>query len=283
MLTPTAGHSVWFAGLFGAGIGLGLALILRGLHPRPDAATPGAPWRALVDRRLVLGFGAAVAAGLVTRWPTGAVLAGLAVWGLPRVVGRDAENATVVARIEAIAGWTEMLRDTLSAAAGLEQSIHATAATAPAPIRDQVSDLVARLDAGDRLGPALRRFADELADPTADLVVAALVLAVEHQARNLTELLSSLAAAAREQAGLRLRIAAGRSRTRTSVRVIVGTTVGLAAGLVVLNRHYLAPYDTLGGQVVLLMVGGLFTTAFVWLARIARVDTPARLLAGAEP
>ena len=36
---------------------------------------------------------------------------------------------------------------------------------------------------GERLAPALRAFADDVADPTCDLVVAALVLAAEHQAQ----------------------------------------------------------------------------------------------------
>ena len=78
-----------------------------------------------------------------------------------------------------------------------------------------------------RLVPALRSFAAELADPTGDLVVAALVLAAGHEARRLAELLGSLAGAARDQAAMQLRIEAGRARIRTSTRVVTGSTLCL--------------------------------------------------------
>lgn len=90
----------------------------------------------------------------------------------------------------------------------------------PPPIRTEVVTLAVRLER-ERLVPALAAFAEEVADPTCDLVVAALVLAAGHQARRLGELLGTLAATAREQATMRLRVEAGRARTRTSIKVIV--------------------------------------------------------------
>jgi Flp pilus assembly protein TadB len=182
-----------------------------------------------------------------------------------------------VGRIEAVAGWSEMLRDTMAGAAGLEQAIVATATVAPLPIRAEVATLAVRLET-ERLAPALRAFADEVADPTCDLVVAALVLAAEHQAQRLGELLGSLAQAARDQGTMRLRVEAGRARTRTSIKVIVGATGGLALGLAVLNRGYLAPYGSALGQFVLLLVGGLFAASFVWLSKMTRAAEPERFL-----
>ncbi|WP_309114719.1 type II secretion system F family protein [Saccharothrix sp.] len=181
-------------------------------------------------------------------------------------------------RIEAIASWAEMLRDTLSAAAGLEQAILATAPLAPSPIREDVGELAAGIRTGERLEPALRRLADRWEDPVGDLVVAALLLAARQQTLQLAELLGSLADAARSQATMRMRVEAGRSRTRTSVRVIVGTTATFAAAVVVLNRDYLAAFDGITGQLVLLMIGGLFAAGFAWLARIARIAEPERFL-----
>jgi uncharacterized membrane protein YeaQ/YmgE (transglycosylase-associated protein family) len=69
---------------------------------------------------------------------------------------------------------------------------------------------------------------------------------------------------------MRLRVEAGRARTRTSVKVIVGATGALVAGLALLDRGYLAPYDTATGQLVLALVGAVFLTAFTWLARMTR-------------
>lgn len=273
-------------GLLGAGVGLGLVLAAAGWRgrSRPPAAARGRRPALAVDRvtarRVAVAFAAAVAAAAATGWVAGGILAGLATVTLPGL-GRDRQAVRRLARMEAVATWTEMLRDTLAAAAGLEQTILATAAVAPAALTDEVHQLAARVRRGDRLPDALRGFGEQVADPTCDLVVAALVLASEHQARQLAELLGELATEAREQVAMRLRVEAGRARTRTSVRVIVGTTLVFAAGLVVVNRPYLQPYDGPGGQLVLLSVGALFGTAFAWLARIGRVTEPGRVLTGA--
>jgi Flp pilus assembly protein TadB len=280
------------AAVLGLGVGVGVLLVIigwRGVDPdRPRASWLLRRGQALPDnrtgdrrqaRRIVLAVAAGVLAGVITGWVVGAVLAGLAVWALPRILGRDPEHTRRVARIEAIATWTEMLRDTLSAAAGLEQAILVTTPLAPKAIRGEVTDLATRIENGDRLAPSLRVLADRLADPTGDLVIAALVLAAEQQARQLGELLGSLAHAAREQASMRMRIEAGRARTRTSVRVIVGTTLAFAA-VVLLNRPYLSAYDTVVGQIVLLGIGILFGLGFAWLARIATVAEPLRALTG---
>jgi tight adherence protein B len=269
------------AALCGAGVGLGLVLVFAGWRgmdlPRPTRRLD----RRKVERanlRIGLAVGGAVIVGAVTGWPVGALLAGLAGWGAPTLLAGSKAQGALVARVEAVAGWAEMLRDTLAGSAGLEQAIVATAPVAPLPIRGEVATLAVRLE-GERLGPALRAFADEVADPTCDLVVAALILAAEHQAQRLGELLGSLAAAARDQATMRLRVEAGRARTRTSVRVIVGATGALVLGLALLNRGYLAPYDTPTGQLVLLLVGGVFAAAFAWLARMTRPARTDRFLA----
>jgi Flp pilus assembly protein TadB len=222
-----------------------------------------------------------VIAGLVTGWPAGTVLAALAAWSAPSVLGGDKDAAGAVARIEAIAGWTEMLRDTTGAAAGLEQAIAATAPLAPEAIRPQVTELAGRLAGGERLDGALREFADRVADPLADLVVAALIHAAAHHARRLSELLSSLAASARSQASMRLRVDAGRASLRTSARMITSVTAVMAAGLVLLNRGYLAPYDSVAGQLILLLTGGIFAAGFTLLRQMARHQQPARILAAA--
>lgn len=267
--------------LCGAGVGLGLLLVAAGWRgqavprrPSRRRAAAGGQRRAV---RLAGAVGAGVVVGAVTGWPVAALLAGVAGWTLPGWRAQSRAQAALVARVEAVAGWAEMLRDTMAGAAGLEQAIAASAPLAPAAIRRPVVELAGRLER-ERLTTALRAFADELADPTADLVVAALLLAADHQARRLGELLADLASAAREQAGMRLRVEAARARTRTSVKVIVAVTVGLAGFLALANHSYLAPYDSAVGQLVLAAVGALFATAFAWLARMTRPAVPDRLL-----
>ncbi len=266
------------AAVLGLGTAVGVLLAIRGWRGGPQRRPrrpPADPRRA---RRCALAAVVGGVVGLLTGWVVGALLAGLACWSLPRALGRDPGHTRRVERIEAIASWAEMLRDTLSAAAGLEQAILATAPLAPSPIREDVGELAAGIRTGERLEPALRRLADRWEDPVGDLVVAALLLAARQQTLQLAELLGSLADAARSQATMRMRVEAGRSRTRTSVRVIVGTTATFAAAVVVLNRDYLAAFDGITGQLVLLMIGGLFAAGFAWLARIARIAEPERFL-----
>jgi tight adherence protein B len=289
--TVTFSPVTGFAALLGIGAGLGLLLVVigwRGVDPDRPRRTRSRPHRSdepphqRVQVRLGVAIAVGVLVGVVTGWVVGAILAGLASWALPRVLGRDPDHKRRVARIEAIATWTEMLRDTLSAASGLEQAILATAPLAPKPIRGEITDLATRLENNERLAPSLRRLADQLADPTGDLVLAALVKATEQQARQLSDLLGALAHTAREQVSMRMRVEAGRARTRTSVRVIVGTTLAFAMAVVLLNRSYVSAYDSATGQVVLLGIGGLFAVGFAWLARIARVPAPTRFLSTAD-
>ncbi|UUV28566.1 type II secretion system F family protein [Amycolatopsis roodepoortensis] len=285
----TIDTTTMLASALGLGAAVGVLLIVAAW--RRPAAVPPPPRRHTLlraardqagDRRVLLRLAVAVGVGALTGaatgWVVGAVLAAAGAWFLPRLVGPDRAHARRVARIEAIASWTEMLRDILSAAAGLEQAILATAPLAPAAIRGEVTTLTARLESGQRLAPALRKLARELDDPTADLVLAALVLAAEHQARQLGDLLGSLATTAREQAAMRMRVETGRARTRTSVRVIVATTLAFAAGVVLFNRAYLDVYNTATGQIVLLLIGGLFAAGFAWLARIATGGRQPRVL-----
>lgn len=271
--------------LLGVACAAGLILVLDGLRRRPPGPASSSRARRAwtsADRTRALAAVAGGLAAVLTRWPVATLLTAAAVWTLPRVLGPDREHRRSLARIEAIATWAELLRDTLSSAAGLEQAITATAPVTPLPIRAQVQRLADSVRTGVRLSDALRAFADELADPTADLVVRALQQAAGYHGGQLTESLTSLAATAREQAQIRMRVATTRATTRTAARVITGTCVVMVAGLILLNRGFLAPYGTLTGQMVLLVVGGVFAGGFVWLARASRIPQPPRILGGAS-
>jgi tight adherence protein B len=263
----------------GAGFGLGLVTVIAALIPA--APTPGprhlARWiarcRAAWVQVTVRGgaaVGAAVLVAAITRWPAGAALAGIGAYVLPVALGTDRHAQQVLARTEAVAMWTEMLRDSLSTAAGLEQTILLTAPFAPPAIAVQVSELAASLRLGRRLPTALEDFAAGVEDPTGRLVARALTHASRRQSRQLPDLLSELARRARERANLQLRIAPGHARIRANARIIVGFTLAMAAGMVVFNRDFLRPYDTAVGQLVLLVIGAIFATGFLGLSRLAR-------------
>jgi hypothetical protein len=228
--------------------------------------------------------GAAVVVGALTRWPIAAIAVGVGAWYWPELFGGRAARERATTRTEAIAAWTEMLRDTISGAHGLEEAVLTTAAVAPAPIRTEVSALAVRLEQ-EPLDVALRAFAVDLAHPTGDLVVAALTLAARGSAGELVELLGTLAVAARDEAAMRLRVEAARARLRTAVRVIAASTATTAIGLILLNRSYLAVYATPTGQVVLAFVAIAWGMALRWLAGMSEYIAPERFLTldSAEP
>ncbi len=264
--------------LCGLGVGFGALLLLAWMRGASQAGPPRR-LRARRDPRLLLGAGAAgVLAMAATGWVVVAPLAAMTVLALPRLLTGRREQERQAARVEALAGWIEALRDTLAAAAGLEQAIMATANTVARAIRPQVQALAARLENGERLPPSLRRLADELADPTADLAVNVLVAASEHHARQLAALLGRLAHIARARVELRQRVETSRARVKTTMRVVTATFVAFAGGLITLNRPFLTPYDSPSGQLVLLVIGAVFAVAVVWLRAMARLPEPERFL-----
>jgi Flp pilus assembly protein TadB len=188
---------------------------------------------------------------------------------------KPAEDQRVL--VEAIASWTESLRDTISAAAGLEQAIIATENHCPRAINEPVQRLVASLRYGT-LEDALRRFADDIAHPSCDFVVAALITASTHHSRDVAQLLTHLAECSRSECELYLRIWVSRARTRTSVRIISGTILCFALGLFLFNMNYLRPFFSREGSLVLFLISVCFGGSLYWMSHIARVEIPGRLL-----
>ncbi len=220
--------------------------------------------------------------GMVTGWPVAGVLAALGVAGFPALLGRTA-TSIAAEKVEAIATWTELLRDTLAASAGMTQAIVSTAPIAPSTIRSQVTSLAARLSSGVPATAALRTFAEELDDSTGDLVVCSLLLAASARAQRLVDLLSSLADSAREDVAMRLRVEAARASTRSGVRTIVVFSVVFAAGLALLAHDYLSPFGTATGQLVLVAVGACYALGLVLMVHLARPAQPVRMLGPSQP
>lgn len=269
-------------GLLGAGIGLGLYLLIaaaRGVNVVPRRRPGSGRRRARVRQitpRLWVTAGVAVTVWLATGWPAAAVVVWLAAVAVPRLFGGGHRRA-LITKTEAIAAWAEMLRDAMSAADGVEEAIEATVPIAPQAIRPQV----AMLDAARRSMPltdALAEFGEQVDHPSADLLVAALVIAARGEGTDFAQVLSRLAGITRDEVRMRLRIEASRARLRTSARVIV-TILGMVVVLLpVLSRSYLAPYGSAGGQIVLVVVAGLFAGGCVLLERMAAIDLPERFV-----
>ncbi|MGY0234034.1 type II secretion system F family protein [Longispora urticae] len=273
------------AAILGATTALGILLIISGLR---QPAIDRAPRLGLLARlrtrgplpvvRLAAVGAVAVVVGIASGWPVAAILAGVAAWTLPSVLGPDRASRKQMARMEAIAAWSEDLTGTLRAGAGIEQAILTTALIGPLEIRTELDRLAFAIRTGVRLPEALRGFAADLADPTADLVVNVLLQAAAHQARDIAAGLEGVGQAARDQVSARLRIATKRASTQTSTRIVIAVVLGTVLLMAVFVGDFLSPYGTVVGQLVLAVVGACFAGCLLWMVRAGWVDDLPRIL-----
>lgn len=277
---------VLYALLCGVVVGGGIALLtlaIRGVPAKPahEKAKSGerlAEPARFAGRRGSLAIGVGLAVLLLTRWAVAGIAAGVLVFFWDRLFGGAAEERSAMRRVEALAAWTESLRDTIAGAVGLEQAIPASARAAAPALRPHLDALVDRLRARTPLPEALQLLADEIDDASADIIVAALILNARLRGPGLRQVLGALAKSAREEVDMRQRVMAQRSSTRRSVQIVVGVSVAFVLGLAVFNREFVSPYSTPIGQLVLACVCGLFALGFWWLRKLSTIETPERFL-----
>lgn len=272
------------ATLAGAGAGAGVFLLVaavRGLPRRQPARRPrlASALSAAISVRGAGALIAGVAVLLLTRWLVGGVAAGLLVLGW-RSFGGAAAERRAVARLEGLATWTESLRDTIAGAVGLEQAIPASLRVAAPPLRQPLTRLVDRLHARAPLPDALRAFSEDLDDPGADLIIAALIINARLRGPGLRDLLGALSGSVREELDMRRKVNAERRSTRRSAQIVVAVSVALVLGLGIADHPYVQVYDSPAGQLVLAVIVGVYAAGFLWMRRLARTDPPQRLLAG---
>jgi tight adherence protein B len=272
--------------VLGSGAGLGLLLVIAGLRgtpvlPRFASASTGRRRRrrgsvGSQGRIWLMAAIAGVAIWLVSGWFAAGLITLSAAAVLPRLFGGQGARKRWIAKTEAIAAWTEMLRDTMAAADGVEEAIASTVNIAPPPIRREVALLDARRRSEQPLAEALAGFAAEVDHPSADLVVAALSMAAEGEGSDFVGVLTRLATVTRDEVRMRLRVEAGRAQLHTASRIIVGVLAVAVIALSALSRGYLEPYGTVFGQVWLLAVGALFAGGVLLLERMSHIELPER-------
>lgn len=269
------------------GILLGMWGLQRRPVPPPGPRRPAPAWISRLVRMprwqrwsllaavlvglVAIVFGAPVVVGL---------LAPLAVIGLPvLLVTSDAGRR--IARLDAISEWTRNLASVITAGQSLEQALSASLRATPAPIRPEVTNLVARLRARWSTEDALLKFADEVDDATGDLVVSALIIGSRHRGEGLSRVLTGLSDSVAEEVRSRRDIEADRDKARGSARLITLLAVG-GMGLLGVSGDLLAPYSAPIGQLVLAGLAALFIGGLVWLRRMVADDPPARFLPARE-
>jgi Flp pilus assembly protein TadB len=290
-MTPAA-----LAALAAAALAAGMILIITGLvgtrRPAgPPAASAsriaalvgvGLSGRARRTRQVMLAAAVAATAGgwLLTGWPVGGLIAGLAVLGGPWLLTVGAAERQMIARLEAVETWTRRLKDLVRTGHGLISGIVTSARTAPAPIADEVSELAAALQAGADPQMALDHFAGALADFKADEVIAALKLHAGDRGQRLSDVLTSVAKSAANEVVMRRGVAAKRAEPRFVTRFM---TALIAVVLVVVfaNSAYAKPYGTLVGQLVLFAATLLLVGMLAWIRHLTQPPTRRRFLTSA--
>lgn len=262
-----------------AALAVALAREVRGRIPDPSRGP--SRLRQLLARlssghlgvRIAASVGCGVVAIAVTHWPVAGVGIAALVVAWPWLFGGSQDERAQIARLEALAIWTEALRDTISAHASLEQAVPVSAATAPQLMRPALSRLIGRLRAQVPLDVALLRLAADLDDArSADPLIAALILHARRRGDRLAEVLTGLADSARAELELRRKVLAGRAELRRGVQIIIGITLGMAGYLAVFNPSFTHPYGTPVGQLALLAVLALFGVGLAWMRRLARPE-----------
>ncbi len=263
----------------GGGISL-LVMAIRGVPVKPSSPRARKLEQALRGVAGARGATALVLGALTllaTRWVVAAIGVALLALGWRSLGGATSERRAI-ARLEGLASWTESLRDTIAGAVGLEQAIPSSLRAAAPSLQEPLARLVDRLHTRMPMPDALRRFADDLDDPGADLIIAALIINARLRGPGLRDLLGGLSTSVREELDMRRKINADRRATRRSVQIVVLVAVAVALLLGVFNHSYVKVYDQPLGQIVLIVVAAFYAAGFFWLRKLAHFDAPERLL-----
>jgi tight adherence protein B len=269
--------------LLGGLLAAGVILAVSGLVPAEVATrTARRPGGGHVSaRRLVLAVAGAVIVGVVTEWPVGVVAGALAGWYLPNMAGGTRRSRRAdTDRLRALAAWANQLRDGFAGVGMLQSTICDSEQTAPRAIRPEVQRLAQRMRS-PRAGSAeraLRLFAGEMADSTADMIVTALLLATSGSAGSLPEILSALAEQADREVAARLEVESHRAEVLMARRIILITVGTFTAYTLLFRRAYLQPFSTPVGQVAAAAVIALFAGSVWYMDRLARLQPALRTM-----
>lgn len=281
----TTSPLIWV--LIGAAAGAGIWLIVSGVQRQPPtpphAKEPFSNrWARLTRRprgragaiRDIRWVGTVVVAIVITA-ATGLVAAllivPLATLVVPSLLGNPAKRD--LEHLDALETWVRSLGSLLQGGSDntLEGVLRTSSQTAPQSLRPELTNLIARFEARMPADQALERFANDLADPVGDTIVAALILAVRRRGMGLSDVLDGLAEAVSDEVRARRRIESERSSARASAKYVTILAAGMAAGLAVFNPSFLQPYTTGLGEVLLVVIVAAYLGA-LWLLR--RITSP---------
>jgi len=261
------------AALAGALLAAGIVTAIWAFQPAPpQTQRTRRVWGVKGRTRILLlaGAGAGTTIAATTGWLIAIVILPAALLVGDRVLRH--RTRPIIARLDGLAEFARGIAGILGAGRGIEQAILQASRSTPKAIEDEVSKLSARIRANFDIHRALRAFADDFDDATADLFVATLLLASQRRGPGLASVMTDMAASVDAEVRARRAVEAEQQKPRTAARIITGITAVLLAGLA-LSGDYIAPYTTPLGQVLLTAYLSAWALILWWMSRMTK-DQP---------
>jgi len=177
------------------------------------------------------------------------------------------------ALVEAI----EQLRDAIRTGLSVQDALGGLARTGPEALRAEFASLSrdARLLGFDSALAAMR---DRLADPVFDMVACALAINDRLGGRLVSQVLDRLAEATRAQLRIEHEVRALQGRTVLSARIVAAAPLIALVGLRASSPRYLAIFDSLWGQMVLLGCAASIALGYAAMLYLTRLPGQRRVL-----
>ncbi|MFZ0996134.1 MAG: type II secretion system F family protein [Candidatus Dormiibacterota bacterium] len=167
---------------------------------------------------------------------------------------------------------TDLLAQLLPAGHSTRQALVVLAASGPLELRGEVSRILASLDERS-LEDALAEAEIRIRQPLFTLIASALIVGNRSGGR-LAPLLQELSRAAHQIDAVQGQLRAEQAQGRLGALVIALMPLALLVLLHAVNPQYLAPYSTVGGQLLLGTLIATIVVGYVWMLRILRLPQP---------
>ena len=269
------------------GIGIALLILPRGVRrPRSvrtwfdEAGLAGVPLAIIGAVMTTVAMIAGALTATVIPLPSVAPLGFVVGCGVPIVALASARDRR---RQRARALWPDVIdsiRVALRSGATLTDAMIAASAMVPKEWRVAWTELEVNLRRGSDVDTALRRLQRALADPIADRVVEAIVVAREFGGTELPAVLTELGRSVRRESAMRREAQSRQSWVRHAA------TLGVVSPWIVLALLASRPenreaYSTAAGTILIVASAGTTVVAYVAMRALGTLREPARWLIGA--
>jgi tight adherence protein B len=171
----------------------------------------------------------------------------------------------------------EQLRDAIRTGLSVSEALAGLARTGPEALRAEFGTLGRETRLLGFEG-ALRSMRDRLADPVFDIVAAALTINDRLGGRQVSQVLDRLAEATRAQLRIQQEVRAQQGRTVLSARIVAAAPLAALVGLRTTNPGYLSVFDSVWGQMVLVVCAACVGFGYVAMLSLTRLPAQRRVL-----